>query len=350
MLNHMRGTTTKITDLQPGSVSRTLVEAPAVEIEELYLQIFNGLREAIPVATFKSFGFDKLPAAYARGFVSISRAEAPNPGFLIPAGTIFTASDGRAYPSSQDTLWPTGANSVRVPVIAESPGIAWNISAGSIVASPAFDSSYTISNAAINNGRDLETDAEREARFATFIGALSRGTVFACMAAAKSATVTDEQGNIQEYVTRSGYTEIAGYVKIFVYTSAGLPTSELLANGQRIIDGWEDPDTGEITPGYRSGGVRVDMVAMTERPIPLTARVTMQTGYELDETVEQGIVDEFSTLLASVSPGEVLYIESIENALLSVVGVKSVLISATENITCEANEALIPGAVTVTAL
>lgn len=350
MLNHMRGTTKKITDLQPGSVSRTLVEAPAVEIEELYLQIFSGLRDAIPVATYKSFGFDKLPATYARGFVSISRSTAPDAGFIIPAGTSFTATDGRAYLSSQDTPWPTGGNSVRVPVIAESPGIAWNISAGSIVASTAFDSSYTISNSAINNGRDVESDAEREARFATFIGALSRGTVFACLAAAKSATVTDEEGNIEEYVTRAGYTEIAGYMRIFIYSSAGIPTSALLSNGQRIIDGWEDPDTGAITPGYRSAGVRVDIISMTERAIPLTARVTMLSGYLLDDAIKQSIADEFATLLASISPGQVLYIESIENSLLSVAGVKSVLISATENITCGANEALVPGAVAVTAL
>lgn len=350
MLNHMRGTTTKITDLQPGSVSRTLVEAPAVEIEELYLQIFNGLREAIPVATFKSFGFDKLPAAYARGFVSVSKVVAPDTSFVTPAGTPFTASDGRTYLSTQDVLWSAGTNSIRIPVIAEDAGLSYNISSGSIVSSPAFDSTYTISNAAINNGRDVETDAEREARFATFIGALSRGTVFACQVAAASATVTDEEGNIQEYVTRSGYTEIAGYVKIFVYSSAGLPSADLISQGQLIINGWEDADTGVITPGYRSGGVRVDVIPMTEREIPLTARVAMQTGYVLDETVEQALSDEFATLLSSVRPGDVLYVESIENSLLSVVGVKSVLISATENITCEANEALVPGAVTVTAL
>lgn len=350
MLNHMRGTTTKITDLQPGSVSRTLVEAPAIELEEFYLQIFNGLREAIPVATFKSFGFDKLPAKYARGFVSVSRATAPAASFTIPAGTEFTSSDGRAYRSTQDVVWLTSATSVRIPVMAEAPGLTYNISSGSITASTAFDSSYTISNSAINNGNNVETDGEREARFASFIAALSRGTIFACVAAAESATVTDEAGNIQEYVTRTGCTEIAGYVRIFIYSSAGLPSPVLVTQGQRIINGWVDADTGKPVPGVRSGGVRVDVIAMTERAVPLSARVTMLPGYELDETVEQSIVDEYATLLSAVAPGSVLYVDSIENALLGVAGVKSVLISATENIVCGANEALVPGAVTVTAL
>ncbi|MNL86224.1 hypothetical protein D3C87_2148450 [compost metagenome] len=49
-------------------------------------------------------------------------------------------------------------------------------------------------------------------------------------------------------------------------------------------------------------------------------------------------------------PGDVLYVERLENALLGVAGVKAILISAAENIICEANEALVPGVVTVTAL
>lgn len=350
MLNHIRGTTTKITDLQPGSVSRTLAEASAIEIEEFYLQIFNGLREAIPVATFKSFGFDKLPAKYARGFVSVSRATPPTASFTIATGTEFTSSDGRAYRSTQDVIWLASATSVRIPVIAEAPGLAYNISSGSITASTAFDSSYTISNSAINNGRDVETDAEREARFASFIGSLSRGTIFACIAAAESATLTDEAGNIEEYVTRTGFTEIAGYVKIFIYSSAGLASPALVTQGQRIINGWVDPATGKIIPGYRSGGVRVDVIAMVEREVPLNVRVTMQDGYELDETVEQNIADEYATLLSTVMPGDVLYVDGIKDALLSVTGVKTLLVSATENIICEANEALVPGALTVTAL
>ena len=40
-INHARSVTEKITDFAPGSVARTLMEAPAVEVEELYLQMFD---------------------------------------------------------------------------------------------------------------------------------------------------------------------------------------------------------------------------------------------------------------------------------------------------------------------
>lgn len=347
MLNHIRGTTTKITDLQPGSVSRTLVEAPAVEIEQLYLQYFNGLREAIPVATFRSFGFDKLAAKYARGFVSVSTTKAVTQDITIPAGTVFTAYDGRTYTSTEAVIWLAGYQSVRIPVIAAAAGVSYNIASGSITSSPFFGSDYTISNSAITSGADVETDTERENRFRTFIGSLSRGTLYSCVAAAQTATILDEDGNIAEYVTRAGYTEIAGYVRIFIYSSAGLPSDALVARSQLIIDGWKDPDTGIITPGYRAGGVNYTISAMAEKAIPLVARVTMQTGYELTDAVKQSLTDVYASQLAKVEAGSVLYIDDVVTALLSVQGVKAVTVDTDENILCDQNEALVPGEVRI---
>lgn len=244
IINHMRGTTTKITDFQPGSVARTLVEGPAVEIEELYLQFFLGLREAIPVATFLSFGFDKLPAMYARGFVSVATDTPPAQAWTIPAGTEFSTTDGRTYLSTADVEWPAGDVSVRVPVAASASGLTYNVAQGVITQSNAFDAGYTISNTPISNGRDVETDDEREARFAEFIAALSRGTVDACTYAAKQASVLDVDGQVYEYVTRVGMSETPGYVRIYIYASGGIASSTLLANGQKIIDGWRDEATG----------------------------------------------------------------------------------------------------------
>lgn len=350
MLNHIRGTTTKITDLQPGSVSRTLVEAPAVEIEQLYLQMFNGLREAIPVATFRSFGFDKLPAKYARGFVSVSNATAPTADLTVPAGTVFTAYDGRTYASTEAVIWLAGYHSIRIPVIAAGPGVSYNIASGSITSSPFFDATYTVSNSAIASGSDVETDAEREARFATFVGSLSRGTIYACRAAARSATILDADGNIQEYVTRVGHTEIAGYVRIYIYSSAGAPSSALVKRAQLLIDGWKDPITGEITPGYRAGGVNYVISAMAEREIPLTAKVAMQGDYVLTDAVIQSLSDEYATQLVKVEPGAVLYMDDVVTGLLSVPGLKTVTVDAEDNIICDQNEALVPGAIKVTPL
>lgn len=350
IINHMRGTTTKITDFQPGSVARTLVEGPAVEIEELYLQMFLGLREAIPVATFLSFGFDKLPAMYARGFVSISTDAAPADAWTIPAGTEFSTEDGRTYLSTEAVQWPAGEQTVRVPVAASAAGLSYNVAQGVITQSPAFNDSYTISNAPISNGRDVEGDDEQEARFAEFVASLSRGTVAACEYAASQARVLDEDGQVYEYVTRLGLSETPGFVRIYVYTSRGVASPALLSVGQRIIDGWRDEATGARTPGYRSGGVRVDVLPMIERAVPFTVGVTMLPGYSLTAAVRQDMADAYATALESVQPGETLYVGEIETALLGVTGVRAVVPSATENIVCGVFEVLVPGVLTVSPL
>ena len=100
-INVARSITDKITDFQPGSVARTLMEAPAAEMEELYLQMLHGLLEAIPEATYRSFNFDRLQPARAFGFVSMSMSPAPVESITIPYATAFTTSDGRTYTSTE---------------------------------------------------------------------------------------------------------------------------------------------------------------------------------------------------------------------------------------------------------
>lgn len=346
-INHARSATTKITDFQPGSVSRTLMEAPAVEVEELYMQMFLGLREAIPVATFLSFGFDPLPAARAVGFVSVSSAEPLAQAITIPEGAEFSAVDGRKYAAVSAVTWPAGDTLVQVPVQHTVAGLVGNIAAGAITSSPLFNSSYTISNQTIETGRDAETEAEREVRFSEFVASLSRGTLVACSYQARQSRVLDLDGNIAEYVVRYGVDEQPGHVRIYLYSSLGLPSDALLADGQARIDGYTDPVTGAVTPGYRAAGVRMDVLAMTERAVGLSIQVEMLPGYSLTTAVRQQLTDIFSTQVRGVQPGDTLYLGTLVEALLEATGVRSIVPDATENITCEINEALVPGAFTI---
>lgn len=349
-VNHARAVTDKITDFQPGSVVRTLMEAPAIEMEELYLQMFLGLRDAIPVATFLSFGFDKLPAAVASGFVSVSRSPAPAAPIVVPVGTVFSTADGRTYTSTAQVTWAAGASIVNIPVQASTAGLSGNVAAGVIVSSAFFDSTFNIGNSAITSGRDVETDAEREARFAEFIQSISRGTVYACMWAARQAKVLDANGNILEYVVRAGIDEEPGIVKIYLYSNDGVPSAELLANGQLIIDGTRDDQAGTITPGYRSAGVRVDILAMAERSVAMGFQVRMFPGYSLSAEVEQQMGDIFSAAIRGVQPGATLYIGTLVELLLAAEGVRQIVPITNFNVVCDVDEALVPGTLTITAL
>lgn len=350
MINVFRGATDKVDDMQPGSVARTLMEAPASEIEELYMQMFLGLRDAIPVAVFLSFGFDLLPAARAAGYVSISVETAPTEQSLISAGTVFYAVDGRTYTSIQDVVWQSGEAIVRVPVACAVSGSVGNAAAGVINSSPSFDDTYTISNAAITTGRDIETDSERQARFADYVAALSQGTVIASRYHASQATVLDADGNVLEYVTRVGIKEDAGYVVIYLYSNSGLASLLLVENAQNRIDGLRADDGSVVYVGTKAAGIRFEVQQMVERQVPFSVKVGMLDGYELTNHVRQLMYDIYASVLAKVQPEEVLYIGTVVDALLATKGVKEVVPVSTQNIVCGVDEVVTPGTFTVSLL
>lgn len=343
-INHARSVTKKVTDFAPGSVFRTLLEAPANELEQLYLQYFIGLREAIPVSTFLSFGFDLLPAAYAAGSVYVSVTGTITQAITIPIGADFYTADGRHFAATQTVAWQAGTNVVRIPVRAAAAGAAYNVPSGAISKSPFFSVGYTITNPAFTTGRDIEQSIEREARFAAYIESLSRGTVQACSYAVGSAAIYDVDGNITEYVTRVGVSENPGRVLIYAYGSGGLASNALLNAAQAMLDG------NKNNPGYSAAGVRVEALRMIERAVSASFSVGMLQGYQLTETVQGALTSAFQSGIAAVQPGEVLYIGDLIKIMLAVPGVASIIPTSNANIVCAPNEVLVSGALTYTAL
>lgn len=348
-INWAKAAQKRVTDFSIGSVVRTLIEAVAVEIEELYQQYFIGLREAIPVSTFLSFGFDKLPAAVAIGVVSIAQEMERENDILIPAGTLFKTSDGREYASLQSTTWLTGTTFVRIKVAATLPGSFYNVGEGLITSSPLFtNNNQLISNQEINTGRDAETIVEREVRFAEFIASLSRGTNTAIRYITEQSMIISTEGWVEEYITRIGLGEVPGRTTIHLYSSLGIPSSQLILLCQRAIDGYRDDDTGVIVPGYRPSGVRVDVVPMTERIVPMAMSVEMLPGYTLSSTVIQSINNVYGAAVAKILPDETLYLGELSELILAIEGIKQAVINVNENIICDNDEVLVPGALTIT--
>ena len=349
-INHARAVTTRVTDFQPGSVVRTLMESASVEIEELYLQMLLGLRDAIPVATFRSFGFDTLPARVAMGFVSVSKSTPPAFAVVVDSGTRFSTSDGRIYASTQAVTWPAGQSLVRIPVTSLTAGAIGNVAAGVITQSDTFGSLFTVGNALIETGADAETGAEREERFAEFIAALSRGTLQACLYAARQSRVLDADGNIAEYVTRIGVSESPGYVALYVYGSNGAPSHTLLSDGQERMDGSRDDTAGTITPGFRPAGVSIDILPMVERAVALSIQVGMLPGQALTIVTTQRLGDIYASVIGAIRTGTTLYLGMLIEALLAVPGVASIVPVTTSNITCSTTETLTAGPLTIAPL
>lgn len=334
MLNYVRSTTGKVTDLQPGSVTRTILEAPAAEIEELYVQVFNGIKEAIPVAVYNSIKFDKLPPRYASGMVTILANTTPTAARVIPAGTTFLARDGRLYANITASTWPANQPSMSILVHSVQPGYSQNAAPNEINSSSSFPADqFTFTSSEMANGADNESDAERDIRFADYISALSRGTEAALLYGARSARLTDSNGNITESVTRASLVVGTGSVIVYIWGSSGQPSQALLARALQIESGYQDAQ-GNMIPGYAAAGISCTISPMVPQNVDILVMVTMLAGYTLTPTVESQIRDSITSAAAAVNQGEILYVEDVKNAAVAIEGVEVARVGMQGNIVC----------------
>lgn len=363
MLNYVRSTTGKVTDLQPGSVTRTILEAPAAEIEELYVQMFNGIKEAIPVAVYNSINFPKLAAHYAAGTVTVIWNDklyqygttgtpmlSPPADLTIPKGTRFLARDGRIYESIGDMTWPANQSSFTVPVRSTIAGIAQNAAADEINSSPLFSPDlFDFTSSAMTQGSDIETDTDRDTRFADYIAALSRGTEAALLYGARSARLLDANGNTIESVTRVSLSIGSGTVTVSIWGSNGLPSAALVTRATQIEEGYIDTSTGAAVPGFRAAGIRCVVQPFNKHAVDADYTVTLVNGVTLTPSLIQSVITALDSYLQSIEAGVTVTAADIQTVALTVQGIvtATVALPAGKNPTCGTGEVLTAGNITV---
>ena len=357
MVNHMRATQTRVTDFRVGSVARTMLEAPAVEIEELYQQVHNGLKEAIPVSVYNSFDFARLPARPAIGVITYTIMPQSAP-LTIPAGTVFSASSGEiSYVSQGDVTIPHGQPSAAVLVSATRPGARGNRPAGGVFTPsfrpPGFVSA--VNAAALIDGADQESDEERKQRFGAFVSTLSRATGAALAYGARQAVLNNAQGVETERVRavavvepwRTDPEQPIGLVRVVVHNGVGSTSVALRARVLDLLNGHVGPD-GVAVPGWKAAGVKVEVAAATEQAVNITAAVTPSAGVSgaALAALADGVMTDYVQALDIGQP--FLFTEAIHR-VKQLAGVADFTVSApTANITPAATTKLMPGAITVT--
>lgn len=353
MINHMRVTQDRITDFHVGGVARTLVEAPAIELDEFYQRVLYGLLEAIPTAIYHAFGFDALPAAHAGGTVRFSAQATVATAVPIPAGTVVVSpATSRRYMTDADSEIPSGSSYADVRVTAEYAGIDGNAPSGTLTElSSQVDQVVSITNPdPIIGGKEAEADEERKERFIYYIGSLSRGTVWAINYAAKSATVLSGSGDIAEYVERVGIDEGAGRVTLYLLGSHGEASDELIAEAQSIIDG-RPPTATELdwVAGYRPAGVEVNAAKMAIRPVSVVLRVAFISNlYVVDAGLIAAVRTVLNAKLSAAMPGTIIYANELIDAVLSLTPMLRVILDSDSNVVCGVNEQLILGDLSIT--
>lgn len=357
MVNRIRATTSQLTDFNVGSRTRTQLEAVAQELDSLYQAMLAGLLEAIPVSTYTSFGFDALVAQAASGTVVVTLT-AQATAFTIPAGTTATPTGySTSFAVSQDTTVAAGATSISLSVAAASTGTAGNIAAGTEwTFSPSITGFSSATNTVVfSNGTDDETAAEQKIRFQEYITTIARGTPAAIKYAAKKGTVTDSLGNVTERVKLCGVVEPwktdssqpIGLVHCYIHNGTGSTSADLVTSAQNYVDGYYTA-AGTAVLGYKAAGVRVVVMASADTAIPVTATISIASGYTHDDVVAN-VKTAISTYLAGLDIGEAVSLALIYKAITGVAGVADAVMTApaTASTAIATGCKAVPGALTI---
>jgi uncharacterized phage protein gp47/JayE len=324
MINRMRTVTQKFSDYTVGSVARTLIEAPAQEIDELYMRLLFGLQEAIETSVYTSFNFPPLTATPASNLIRVSIAVQSAP-VVISAGTAFTLTDGsQTYSATNDAVVAPGASYVDVPVVATVAGSAGNIPAlGNFtlgVDVPGFVSAQNLSPFA--NGTDAETPSAHKVRFNAYVQTLSRGTIAALLYALTRLTVlTDDLGNITERVVSANIDEPylsdpaqpPGLVRVYVHNGVGGTSQALVQQSLNILNGYTQSD-GTKVAGYKAAGVVINAFAASEIPVPVTGMLTVAPNLDQPSVVAQ-VTAVLFTYIQGIPTGRP-YLSAVANELV----------------------------------
>lgn len=331
MINLVRTRSDNLTDFNVGSVNRTLLEANAQEIDELYQQMVAGLVSAVPVATYRTFQFALLLAVAAGGLVRVSVTPQAT-ARLIPAGAAFAQGVTPAtYVSRSDVTIAPGASYIDVPIVAVTPGVAGNLGAGVqfTMASPPEGFVSATNLIAFINGADDETEVQRKTRFNDFITTLARGTPAALIFGAKDkAFLLDPAGNVVERVVFAEVhepwlddpTQPVGWAQIYLHNGAGGTSPALVARSQTILYGYRDPLTGLRVPGYKSAGIRLDVLAATELPVNLTGTIYAALGSSSADLAGQATI-VVAAYIGGLDIGQTFIVSRVVELVMEIPGV-----------------------------
>lgn len=355
MINHLRGVQKRLTDFNIGSVVRTMLESVAIEIDELYQRIFIGLREAIPVATYNSFNFDRLPAVPASGTILVTIT--PNAAdVLIVAGTVFASPNAKTnYLAVSDVTIATGDTTADVLVSAATAGSIGNLAAAvTFTATPAIDGLVSATNVgALINGQDIETDEQRKQRFVLFIKTLTRATTDALIYGAKTVIRYNDDGVEIERVRGVSIVEPyltdpfapVSLVNVYIHNGVASTSAELIAQTVEVLHGYVN-SLGVKIPGWKAAGVKVVVAAASEITLNVTGSLTAAPGYvEADLcTAAAAAITEYIRSLdigASYLEAEAVFRVKSIPGVVNITGLPA-------DTTADDDEKIIPGTVAVT--
>jgi hypothetical protein len=197
------------------------------------------------------YGLFREAGTFATGAVTLARFVPASSATVLVGDTVRTGDGSYTWTITADStnpIWsastgtsggyiiPLGTASATVPIVAQIVGVGPNCIAGAIsLMGSSIANVDTVSNAlAIENGANPQSDASLKIGFVSYIAALTRGTLQACINAVNSVQ-SDVSCEIEENVDEAGNAR-PGHFVVYVDNVSGSPSPALLSTIYAAVD------------------------------------------------------------------------------------------------------------------
>lgn len=298
MMNDLAGKGTRITDMNPGSIVRTLLEVVSARFDESHFiaeQIVGLFFAASTTGVFlerraAERGLTRFPGSNAAGILRVSRSTPAPFTQVIPQGTRFETEDRSVLVETlEEASLLEGTTATTIPVKAVTPGASGNLQAGIPLKQTGVAVSLientVVEEPGLRGGAAPETDEELRARYLTILR--SPGTSGNKADYVKWALEVSGVGGVDVLPLWAGN----GTVKVFLLGMDKKPaTQEIVDAVQTYID--PVPAVGE---GKAPVGATVTCVAAPALVVDITATVILDGTQTLDqvETVLAGLLTKY---------------------------------------------------------
>lgn len=338
--------TSPITDMNTGSVARTLLESVALVMDEAYFQMVNLLNGFyINTATgsdldrrASDFGQQRKLSLQANVLVTFGGSGTPN----IPAGTMVSSPAAGNTPEIIFITVTAGTIGDLIPATCQIAGAIGNVSSASITKiinnpNPVLVTSVTNTAPSVG-GQDQEADDTFRSRLQAFLQSFSKGTVNAIIAAALSVKQVTVAKVLENY-TISGYLispslidlvdggtlsasgQIGNIVVVIDNGSGSLPPSVVPTTQDILLGSTSDPIT---FPGYVSAGIQCFTTRPNNHPVTVALTLSVASNVLDTATLEASVQNAISLFIQQKQIGEELLLSEIIDQTMNVQGVTDV--------------------------
>ena len=282
--------TSEITDFTPGSIVRSIYEAEAMELEQLYTLSIENILWGIRHSVLDAFGFTPKDATAAFGYVTVTLSTPLAAPLVLAKGTSFYSSKDTAESImfvTQDSYFiDTGTSSFQVVVYCTQLGAIGNIDSNYIdtMSSTQLTSKTATNEEPFATGTDAESTDSVLQQFRQFVATRGRATV-----------------NAVDYAARS----VSGVTGVYVYETTGdFIVYAHDANGD--LNPYMMNQVINAVNLYRPVGIPWSVRPVSKLVKGITFEIAVTDSSLVDDSFQTGLAEYVKKYLQSFTAGQYL--------------------------------------------